>query len=532
MSKKPRTQLAAPAIGDTTRRRPFGARRALVAVSAAVLTTTLLAACGSASSDSGSGGEAGVLNIANAADIPAYDPVVLGPTGATQTLSLVYESLFTLDEQGEIQPALATEYTFNETGTQLTLTLREGLTFQDGTPLDAEAVAYHLERGRTQENSALKPAYHQIKSVQAVDATHVQIDLKQADFGFPLVLANRSALIASKAAAEKDLKALNANEPVGAGPFKVVKVVPGASITLEKWDGYWDADNIHVDKVKVSLGTDPATVLSGLQTGVYNFVPGLAPQNLETAKSSGLKVVADTSANWVASFVNINRQLAPFDNPQVVEAFNAAIDRDALVKTLTFGLGDATANPVPPTNPAFNPAIDEEVGFDPEKAKQLLEESGAKDLSFKIHVFPTMTAPAEQLQQQLEAVGFDVEIVAEDTTSFYPGYYGKTQQAALYGYVGRDNKLLSLDEHFSEAGILNLSASEDPAYTAAREQVLKTPLDDPAYKTRLRAASKAGVETGSTVFLYTTPTVSATSADVSDFPKTDGIFRWNGITVG
>ncbi|WP_338418206.1 ABC transporter substrate-binding protein [Nocardioides houyundeii] len=308
--------------------------------------------------------------------------------------------------------------------------------------------------------------------------------------------------------------------------------MPGASITLEKWDGYWDADNIKIDSVKVSLQTDPATVLSGLQTGVYNFALSLSPQNVESAKSSGLKVWADTAANWVAAFVNVNKKIAPFTNPKVVEAFNAAIDREAFVKNLTFGLGVASANPVPSNNPAFNPAIDEEIAFDPAKAKKLLAESGEKDLSIEVHVFPTTSAPAEQLQQQLEAVGFKVKIVADDTTSFYPGYYGKTQQAAVYGYVGRDNKLLALDEHFSESGILNLSATEDPAYTAARQKVLTTPLDDPNYDDYLQAAAKVGVETGGSVFLYTSPTASVTSADVSDFGKTDGFFRWNGITVG
>ena len=255
MKRKSRTTTRAALATETTRRRP-AVRRTLAATCAAVLAATLLAACGSGSSEGGTSG--GELKIANLGDVPAYDPVVLGPTGTTQTLSLVYEPLFVLDEQGRLTPGLATEYSFNDKGDQLTLTLREGLTFQDGSPLDAEAVAYHFERGLSQENSALKAAYHEVKSVEVVDATHLRINLTRTDFGFPLILANRSSLIPSKKAAEADPKALNANEPVGAGPFKVVKLVPGAEIVLEKWNGYWDADNIHIDKVKVSLGTDPA----------------------------------------------------------------------------------------------------------------------------------------------------------------------------------------------------------------------------------------------------------------------------------
>lgn len=513
-------------IVATSRRRR--GQRPLLAVLAALLMASVMAGCSASSADSGSDR---TLDIALVGDLPAYDPVVLGPTSATQTLSLIYEPLFTFDEQGDIKPALATDYTFNDEGTQLVVTLREGLTFQDGSPLDADAVAYHLNRGITQGNSALKSAYRQISNVTALDATQVQIDLTHTDFGFPAILANRSSLIASKQAAEADLKTLNATGPVGAGPFKVVKVVPGASITLEKWDGYWDAENIHIDTVKVSLSADPATVLAGLQTGQYDFVPSLSAQNAQSAETSGLKVQADTAANWIETFININKNVAPFTNPKVVEAFNAALDRDAFVQLLTYGLGSASANPVPETNPAYNPSIDDAYGFDLAKAKKLLAESGEPDLSLKISIFPSYEAPAELLQQQLQAAGFEVDLVTHDVTSFYPGYYGKTDQVTLYGYVGRDHKLLSLDEHFAATGILNLTATEDPAYTAAREKVLQTPLDDPAYETHLQEAAKAGVETGGTVFLYVTPTVTVTADNVSDLPKIDGSFRWNGVTV-
>ncbi|MFV0535516.1 MAG: ABC transporter substrate-binding protein [Cumulibacter sp.] len=505
-------------------------RRSFAPGLVALLMAGVLTACGSGSADDSAGDN--TLKIANINDVPAFDPVVLGPTSATQMLSLVYEPLFTFDDQGELQPALATEYEFNDTGDQLIVTLRDGLTFQDGSALDAAAVAYHLNRGVSQENSAIKSSYRQIAKATAIDPTHVQIDLTETDFGFPMILANRSSLVASKEAAEADLDALNSTQPVGAGPFKVVKIVPGASMTLEKWDGYWDAENIYIDEVTVTLGADPATLISGLQTGEFNFVPSLSAQNAELAESSGLNVVADTAANWTETFVNVNKQLAPFTNPQVVEAFNAAIDRDAFVDLLTYGLGTASANPVPDSNPAYNPAIDDEYEYDPQKAKQLLAASGEDDLSLDVHIFPTANAPAELLQQQLEAVGFEVNLISEDVTAFYPGYYNKTDQVALYGYVGRDNKLLSLDEHFAETGILNLSGIEDPSYTAARQKVLQTPLDDPAYDANLQAAALAGVTTGGSIFLYVTPNVTVTGSEVSSFGKIDGSFRWNGITLG
>ncbi|CAO5154481.1 peptide/nickel transport system substrate-binding protein [Frankia sp. AiPs1] len=502
-----------------------------------VLAGALVAACSGSGgvTTASSSGDSGVIKWAYISDFPSWDPVVVGATGATQVLSTIYEPLFTLDAQGKVQPALATGWEYNGTGTQITVTLRSGLTFQDGSPLNAESVAYNVQRLKTQKNSALKALWQDVVSATVIDDTHVRLNLKQADYQLPFILANRSSLLASERAAKADVSALNTNSPVGAGPFKVVKLVPGSSVTLEKWDGYWAAKDIHVKRITISLNVNPATVLSGLQTGVYNFSTNFSAQNVALAKKSGLNVVADVSRGWGAYFLSLNVNKAPFNNPKVVAAVQSAINRRQLVSQLGFGLAKPTVQPFSSTSPAYNSALDSEYTFNPTKAKQLLAEAGYQPGSLTIEldiITNQLNAASELLQQQLQDVGINIKINAQTVSQFYTGYYGKTDVFTLYGWVGRDSKLGALDDQFGPGGILNLSApTSSPQYAAARQKVLSTPLDAPNYQQVLQAATKAGVEGGSNIALYSTPNIYVTGKSFSAFPVVDGSFRWIGLTV-
>jgi peptide/nickel transport system substrate-binding protein len=528
-------------------RRHIGRR---VALSAAVLSVaTLVAACTGSSgssqasgsgSGSASGGDNGVINWAFTSDQPNWDPVVVGATSATQLLSTVYEPLFTLAPDGSLQPALAESYKYNATGNGLTITLKSGLTFQDGSPVNAAAVAFNIKRIQTQTNSALKALWQDVASTTVVDDTHIQLNLKGVDYQIPYVLANRSSLLASPVAAA-DATKLNTQQPVGAGPFKLVKYTPGAEITLEKWDGYWDAKDIHVKTVNIFLTVDPATLLSGLQTGQYNFATNLPAQDIVQAKAASLNVSTDPSYGWTVQFLNLNVNQAPFNNPAVVQAVQYAINRKQLVSQLTFGQGTPAYQPWPSVSPLYNSALNDSLyPYDPAKAKKALSDAGVApgsvtvDLDFQ----GAFSTAGELVQQQLQAVGINTKLVSQQVNQFYAGYYAnaqgkKTDSFALYGWVGRDSKLAALDDQFGPTGIINLSApTTSPGYTAARAKVLQTPLDSPDYKSILQAATLEAVKGGSSIYLYSTPSIYVTGKGWSAFPKIDGSFRWVGLTVG
>ncbi len=516
--------------------------RLLALPAAALATSAALAACSSSGSSPASTTTAGgaaassVINWAYTQDNPSWDPVVVGATGATQLLSLIYEPLFTLNAEDQIEPALAAGYQYNRAGTQVTVTLRPGLTFQDGSPLNAAAVAYNVQRIKTQSNSALKALWQDVASATVLNNLQVRLNLRETDYQIPYILANRSSLLASEKAAKANVSALNTNDPVGAGPFKVVSLAPGTSVTLEKWDGYWDAKDIHVSRVNVTLNVDPSTVLSGLQTGVYNFSTNFPAQDVALAKADGLTVTTDTARGWGAYFLSLNVNKAPFDNPKVFQAVQYAINRQQFVSQLTFGLGTASGQPFPPTSPAYNPALNSAYSYNPAKSRQLLAAAGYQPGAITVQldaISGLLNSAAELLQQQLSAVGINVKINLQTVSQFYTGYYGKTDALTLYGYVGRDSKLGALDDQFGPGGILNLSApTTSAAYLTARKAVLGTELDAPDYGTVLQAATKAAVEGGSNITLFTTPEPYVTAKGFSTFPVIDGSFRWIGLTVG
>ena len=511
-----------------------------------MLAAALLAACsgssGTGSSAGGSSvtvGDGGVINWAYTQDQPNWDPVVVGATSATQLLSTIYEPLFTLTPNGTIAPALAESYKYNSTGNALTVTLKPGLKFQDGSPVNAAAVVFNVNRIKTQTNSALKSLWQDVASAAAIDDTHVLLKLNSVDYQIPYILANRSSLLASEQAAKNPNK-LNTQLPVGAGPFKVVSYTPGSEMTVEKYAGYWDAKDIHVQTVHIFLTVDPATLLQGLQTGTYNFAPSLPAQDVKGAEAAGLTVSTSSAHGWGVDFLNLNTNQAPFNNPHVVKAVEYAINRQQLVSQLTFGLGTAAYQEVPSVSPLYNPALNSSVfPYNPALAKQELKEAGIApgSLTIPLDFQASFSSAGELIQQQLAAVGINLKLVTQQVNQFYAGFYAnaqnkKTDAFTLYGWVGRDSKLATLDDQFSSTGIINLSAPTTSAgYTAARDTVRKTPLTSPDYKSVLQAAELEAVEGGSNIFLWSTPSIYATAKGWSAFPAIDGSFRWNGLTV-
>ena len=263
--------------------------RSIVALALLLLCST----CKVAGSGRRGAAEPRVLKWATA--FPAnWDPVVQGSGGGFRVLALAYASLTEIDEHGNAQPGLAKSWDYNETGDEVTFHLRPKLKFSDGAPVNAEAVKLYLERAKSQRNSALAGDLTSIESVRVASELDVVLHLTQVDHQIPLLLGQRVAQITSPKAA-RDLKALN-GFPVGAGPFKVVELVPESHVFLEKNPDYWNSDQIFIDEVKVYAGTDPAMVVSSIQTGVYDFA-SLDASQVKAAESAGLDVVVQPGFN-------------------------------------------------------------------------------------------------------------------------------------------------------------------------------------------------------------------------------------------
>ncbi|MER5407581.1 ABC transporter substrate-binding protein [Streptomyces sp. NPDC002769] len=512
-----RRRLALPSA-----RRTRGPRTAALATAFVALLAPALSACGG---DTAAAGGGATLKWTSSYFPTHWDPVVGGSGAQFRELALTYASLTRTDETGKAVPDLARSWEYNAKGDEITFHLRPGLKFSDGQPVDAAAVKAAIERAQKQKNSALFGDLTSIKSVDA-EGLDAVLHLTQVDYQIPQLLGERVLQIASPQAAKNPAK-LDQN-PVGAGPFTVTQLIPGTKAVLRKNPDYWDAKNIHIDNVELTSAPDASTVVSGLQTGVYNFAD-LDPSQASAARKAGLDVFVQPGFN--ASNLSLNINKAPFDNGKVVDAVRHAINRQEFVDKLTFGYGEVTDQPFPKGYVAYDPKSEADYPYDPAKSKQLLSEAGYKAGDIKLDlVIPADDPQAEIVQSQLAKVGITVTIKVDK--NWATPFFAKNLKFSLYGTTGRDSAAQTLTAHFGPNGPLNLSSPYEPAgFEAAIAKVRQTPLDSPDYAKVLRAATRAGLKSRALVFTYSQPNLIAKSKSISDLPKNPAHIDWTGVTI-
>ncbi|WP_405827480.1 ABC transporter substrate-binding protein [Streptomyces sp. NBC_01176] len=512
-----RRRLAPPSSPRTR-----GPRAAALATAFVALLAPALSACGG---DTAAAGGGATLKWTSSYFPTHWDPVVGGSGAQFRELALTYASLTRTDETGKAVPDLARSWEYNAKGDEITFHLRPGLKFSDGQPVDAAAVKAAIERAQKQKNSAL---FGDLTSIRSVDAEGLDavLHLTQVDYQIPQLLGERVLQIASPQAAKNPAK-LDQN-PVGAGPFTVTQLIPGTKAVLKKNPDYWDAKNIHIDNVELTSAPDASTVVSGLQTGVYNFAD-LDPSQASAAKKAGLDVFVQPGFN--ASNLSLNINKAPFDNDKVVDAVRHAINRQEFVDKLTFGYGEVTDQPFPKGYVAYDPKSEADYPYDPAKSKKLLSEAGYKAGDIKLDlVIPADDPQAEIVQSQLAKVGITVTIKVDK--NWATPFFAKNLKFSLYGTTGRDSAAQTLTAHFGPNGPLNLSSPYEPAgFEAAIAKVRQTPLDSPDYAKVLQAATRAGLKSKALVFTYSQPNLIAKSKSISDLPKNPAHIDWTGVTI-
>ncbi|GAA4974709.1 MULTISPECIES: ABC transporter substrate-binding protein [Streptomyces] len=515
--------------GRLTPRRPGPQRRSgrlRATALGAALATVFVPALSACAGDAASAGGAATLKWTSTYFPAHWDPVVGGSGAQFRELSLVYASLTRTDATGKAVPDLAKSWEYNDKGDRITFHLRPGLKFSDGEPVNGAAVKAAVERAQKQKNSALFGDLTSIESVTA-EGLDAIVHLNQVDYQIPQLLGQRVLQIASPKAAAAPEKL--DQHPVGAGPFTVTQIVPGTKAVLRKNPDYWDAENIHIDNVELTSAPDAATVVSGLQTGVYNFAD-IDPSQADAAKKAGLDVFVQPGFN--ASNISLNVNKAPFDDDRVVDAVRHAVNRQEFVDKLTFGYGEATNQPFPKGYVAYDPQSEDAYPYDPAKSRKLLAEAGYRAGDIKLDlVIPQEDPQAEIVQSQLAKVGITVDIRIDK--NWATPFFAKDLTFSLYSTTGRDSAVQTLTAHFGPDGPLNLSSPYEPeGFEAAVAKVRETPLDAPAYPEVLRAATRAGLQSRALVFTYSSPNLVAKSKSVSDLPKNPAHIDWTGVTIG
>lgn len=506
--------------------------RTFAAAALAVTLTAGMSSCAGVSA--GAGTDDGDAVLRWAFGLPtSWDPVTSRTGNDINTISLAYASLTRLDESGDVEPSLAESWEYDDTGTAITFTLREDLTFSDGTPLNAEAVKAHFERGKEQSDSHLRDQLADLHSVTADSETEVTLHLSHVDYQIPYLVAGRTGAIASPSAAE-DPEQL-ATAPVGAGPFTLTEFVAESHATFVKNEHYWDAEDIHIDRLELTTALDAATVVSAVQSGSVD-VASLPPTQIDQAEGAGLTVTV--TGTLAASDASLNLNQAPLNDPAVVEALRYAFDRQAFVDAVTAGTGTVTHQPFPEGYVAFNPEVETLWSYDPDKARQILHDAGYDDgeLSIGITAHAGRESAAQLTQSQLADIGIDssINLVPIGSTTWQDEVYvAKSPQLALDGTIGRESPVANLLAAFGPDGIMNLSgphASDE--FLTALDAVRATPIDAPDYQEKLWDAVRSGVEQSPTNYLYSSPWVIVSAPNVSELNLLPSQVRWEGVEVG
>jgi len=380
------------------------------AIAIAAVLATGIALTGCTSGGSNGGGDTTTLTLATSVDVNSFAPADSRDAHYVQFYQPVYDSLIKLSPEGEYEPMLATEWSYDDTNTVLHLELRDGVTFTDGSAFDAEAVKANLlaTKGGTGTSSA---AFANIADVVPASETSVDIQLAQPDPGLIRQLALPGGMMASPAAIEAGTLA---TEPVGSGPYVLAEkgTTTGVQYTFTRNADYWDADALPYDTIVLKPITDATARLNALRSGQVDAAFGDA-LNAPEAKSAGLTVTQSPGPGFQGLFLfDRDGEIAPeLADVRVRQAINYAIDSETILDTLYDGAGTLTGQVFNPKSNAWDDGLNDTYAYDPDRAKALLEEAGLSDgftLDIPEPVYPNLSP---LLAQQLAAVGITANFV-------------------------------------------------------------------------------------------------------------------------
>ena len=340
---------------------------------------------------------------------PHLDPTSAAAGAIDQVLySNVFEGLTRFMGDGSVVPGLAKSWEISEDGLTYTFHLNSGVTFHDGTTMDADDVKFSLDRARAEDSTnAQKALYADIASVEVIDPATVKLTLSKPNGNMLFNLAWGDAVIVAPESID-DIK----TSPVGTGAFKFANWVQGDRITLEKNSAYWGTPAV-LNSATFKFISDPTAAFAAVMAEDVDAFSGFpAPENLPQfdADPRFQVLVGSTEGETILS---TNNKQAPFDDVRVREALAHAIDRQAIIDGAMFGYGTPIGTHFAPHNPAYKDLTGGSA-YDPERAKALLAEAGLADgFETTLHLPPPSYARrgGEIIAAQLAQVGIKAEII-------------------------------------------------------------------------------------------------------------------------
>ena len=507
------------------------------------------------------------------------DPDVLDPDQSRTFVGrIVYASLcdklVDITPDLEIIPMLASGWEWNAEGTELTMNLREGVTFHDGEPFNAQAVAANIDRSQNFELSRRKSEVKSIESTEVIDDYTIKFNLSAPDATLLAQFADRSGMMLSPKATDEAGEAFGLNRPVwvqycsypwkvvtegslgistakgkpvrdiigqsvpvSAGPFKFKERIQQDRIVLERFDDYYRADEINFDSVTFLPIPDTTVRLANLRAGDLHMLERLAATDLASAEADdGLAVEKATSLGYQGITINLANGPAAENplgqNAAVRKALSLAIDRNALNQVVFEGAFAPGNQPYSPTSPWYNaefPVPERDV----EAAKALLTEAGfpvGVTIEVQVANYPVQTQVMQVIQAMASEAGITIELAAKEFATLLADQSAGDYTASQIGWSGRVDPDGNIHGFVTTGGGLNDAKFSNTDVDAALNAARVAP-DPEARKASYDAARDVLIEESPLVYLYHQTWIWALSDKIEGFtPYPDGMIRLEGVT--
>lgn len=428
-----------------------------------VLTTLTVALTGCAGNKQGE--DSSQITIGIPQDLEdSLDPHKIVAAGTKEVLFNVFEGLVKPDSQGNIIPAVASEYVMSNEGKTYTFTLREGIKFHNGELVTAEDVKYSLDKcADTTNGTPLVAAFSNIEEVKIVDASTIEVNLKESDGDFLASAAMVTAAIIPANNASPD------TNPIGTGPYKYVSRSPQENFVVEKFEDYW-GEKAHIEHVTFKICANTDTWVMEMKGGSVDMFARMPIAQAEQL-GEGYTILEGTMNLVQALYLNNN--VEPFNDVRVRQALSYAVDKQEILTFVSDGKGTPIASSM---FPAFGKYYMEELNdvytYDVEKAKELLTEAGYPDgFTFTITVpsnYSQHIDTAQVLVEQFKKINVTAEIELIEWDSWLSDVYaGRQYESTVVGVDASSMTARALLERFTSTASNNFINFNNEAYDTA-----------------------------------------------------------------
>ncbi len=431
-------------------------------------------------------------------DIDSMDPHIAKSAGTREVLFNVYEGLVKPDTDGNLVPAIASEYTISEDGKVYTFTLRSGVKFHDGSEVTVADVKYSIERNAgTDGSDPLISAFSNIESVETPDDSTIVMTLKEANTEF---LAYMTVAVIPEANADPEAN------PIGTGPYKFVSRSPQENVILTKFDEYW-GDAAYIKDVTLKVESNSDSVVMDLEGGSIDMYARVT--SAQVSQLSDQFDVYEGTMNLVQALY-LNNAKEPFDNELVRQALCYAIDPQTIMDFVSDGKGTEIGSSMFPSfGKYFDESLNDTYNQDQAKAKELLAEAGYPDgFDFTITVPSNYTQhvdTAQVLVEEFKEIGVNATIQEVEWNTWLEDVYtNRNFQSTVVGVDASTLTAYALLSRYASDASNNFINYNNADYDAALKAAISA-TDDSEKTAKYKECEKILSETAANVYIQDLP---------------------------